>query len=188
MVRSPSFRVRLGAPLLALLAAAVLVPAPLLAAPLPNYGSTVNCRYSVTQSGKYGWTEALLKRIAVQSPAVYAKSGTQLVGWQFVVRRSLDRTNTPWVVTYRSHIQKRLATTSTPAAFDAMRVDVNVPTDVEWQAFVWYKVTLRVFWYDSDGSVASKDSSLFADYSMHVNGENQGTDEFCAGLALQFFD
>ena len=145
----------------------------------------------MTAGGKYGWTEALLKKIAVRPPTVYAKSGTQLVGWQFVVRRSLDRTNTPWVVTYRSHIQQRLATTATPAAFDAMRVGVNVPTDVEWQAFVWYKVTLKVFWYDVAGSDASKASSRFTQYRMFVDGADQGTwalEGYCPGMALQFFD
>ena len=172
---------------LVMLAAAFVTPT-VSAAPAPTHGSTVNCRYQVTQEGRYGWTEALLKRIAVKPPTIYAKSGTQLVGWQFVVRRSLDRSYTPWVVVYRSQIQQRVATATTAADFDVMRVGVNVPTNVEEQAFVWYKVTLRVFWYAPDGSVASKAKSLFTAYNMHVDGEDIATDDYCPGLARAFFN
>jgi hypothetical protein len=170
-------------------AAALFTAAPVSAAPAPNnYGSTVTCRYRVTQGGKYGWTEALLNKLVVTPPTIYAKHGTQRVGWQFVVRRSLDRGNTPWVVTYRSTIQKRQATTSTPAGFDTIRVGVNVPTDVEDQQHVWYKLTLRVFWYASDGSVGSKISSKFTDYTVHIDGEEWASDPYCEGLARQWFE
>jgi hypothetical protein len=152
--------------------------APVSAAPAPNnYGSTVTCRYQVTDG------DQLLNKLVVTPPTILAKHGTQQVGWRFVVRRSLDRWNTPWVVTYRSNVQKRHATTSTPADFDTMRVRVNVPNNVENQQHVWYKVTLNIFWYTSDGSVGSTASSKFTDYSTHVAGEDGTSDLYCAGLA-----
>ena len=170
-------------------AATLFIAAPLSATAAPNnYGSTVTCRYQVTQGDANNWTEALLKRLVVKPPTIYAKHGTQQVAWQFIVRRSLDRWNTPWVVTYRSNIQKRQATTSTPADFDTMRVNVNVPTDVEDQQHVWYKLTLRIFWYASDGSVGSSASSKFTDYTMHVDGEDGYSDLYCEGLARQYID
>lgn len=171
-------------------AAALAMPmASASATPTPNnYGSTVTCRYEVTQEGRLGWTEALLKKIVVQPPTIYAKNGAQQVGWQFVVKRSLDRWDTPWVETYRSIVQKRQATTSTPADFDAMRVRVNVPTDVEDQQHVWYQLTLKVVWYAVDGRVGSKASSRFSDYTLHVADEDGASDLYCEGLVRQWFN
>lgn len=169
---------------LVLSAATLFAASPVSAAPaLNNYGSTVTCRYQVTQEGTNGWTEALLKKLVVTPPTMYAKNGTQLVGWRFIVKRSLDRWNTPWVETYRSPIQKRQATTSTPADFDTMRIGVNVPTNVEDQQHVWYRLTLKIFRYAADGSVASSASSRFTDYTVHIAGEDFESDLYCAGLA-----
>jgi hypothetical protein len=169
-------------------AALVMPIASVSAAPATDYGSTVICRHRITQEGRFGWTEALLARIAVKPPTIYAKSGTQQVGWQFIVKRSLDTWNTPFVVTYRSHVQKRTATTSTPADFVAMRVGVNVPTDLEDQQDVGYKVTLKVFWYAADGSVASSAKSTLTEYRIRVEGEYGAEDEFCQGMARQWFN
>ena len=153
--------------------ATLSIAAPVSAAPaLNNYGSTVTCRYQVT-----------LKKLVVTPPTMYGKNGTQLVGWRFIVKRSLDGWNTPFVETYRSPIQKRQATTSTPADFDTMRVGVNVPTSVDDQADVWYRVTLKIFRFAPDGSVASSASSKFTDYTTLVAGEYGDSDLYCAGLA-----
>jgi hypothetical protein len=170
-------------------AATLIAASPVSASPAPNnYGSTVTCRYRVTEEGTNGWTEALLRKLVVTPPTIYAKNGPQLVGWRFIVKRSLDRWNTPWVVTYRSPIQKRQATTSTPADFARMRIGVTVPTNVEDQQHVWYRLTLKIFRYAADGSVASNASSRFTDYTVHVAGEAGASDLYCEGLARQYFD
>jgi hypothetical protein len=174
---------------LIIVAAAFVAPAPVGATPASNYGSTASCRYQVTAEDKLGWTAALLKKIAVKPPTVYAKSGTQKVGWRFIVRRSLQGENGPWTVTYRSHIQQRLATTSTPADFDAMRVGVNVPTNAYHEYVGVYKVMLKIFWYGANGSVASKVSYLFPEYWMYVDGVFEGSDDpVCAGEANRFHE
>jgi hypothetical protein len=172
-----------------LVAAALTMPvAGVRAAPLPDYGAEAKCHYKITESGKFGWTQALLKKIAVTPPTIYAESGTQRVGWQFVVRRSLDRDNGPWNVTYRSHIQKGYATASSVAAFRTMRVQVSVPA-VEYQDDVYYTVALKLFWFSADGSVQSKIDHPMS--SMHLivgHEDNGGDDDICPGLALQYFD
>lgn len=157
-----------------------------------GYGAEARCRYTATQSGQYGWTEALLKRIVVMPPTVFAKkAGGQQVGWRFIVRRSLDREAGPWKVSYRSRIQKAPATKTSAADFSKMGVEVSVPTNVEDQNDVWYRVTLKIFWYRADGSVDSSTTYLFTQYRMYVDGKDQGVwslDDYCPGLALQFFD
>ncbi len=156
-----------------------------------SYGAEARCRYHETQGGKFGWTEALLKRIAVTPPSVVSRNGgKQQVGWRFIVERSLERANGPWQVTYGSPIQTGSATATKPASFSAMRVRVGVP-NVEYQDDVWYHITLKIFWYRPDGSVKAKASYLFSQYRMYVDGEDQGLwslDEDCPGLAKQFFD
>ncbi len=166
-----------------MVAAAFVTPTASATPALNNYGSTVTCRYQLTEG------DQLLNKLVVTPPTIFAKHGTQQVGWQFVVRRSLDR-SFRYMVTYRSHIQKRQASTSTPADFDTMRVGVHVPTDVEDQPLkdVWYKVTLKIFWYASDGSIGSTASSKFTDYSTLVAGEEGTSDLYCAGLARQYFN
>src|SRR5687767_247248 len=96
--------------------AALLVPAGTVTAASSNHGAEARCKYHETSGGKYGWTEALLKKIAVRPPTLYAKRSKQVVGWRFAVQRSLNRQNGPWAVTYGSPIQKRTATTSRAAA------------------------------------------------------------------------
>ena len=155
-----------------------------------GYGSTGLCRFVATQAGTYGWTEALLRRIAVTPPRLYAKrSGGQKVGWRFTVERSRNRSVTPWRVTYRSPIQKANATRNRAANFNVMRVGVNVPTNVEDQNHVWYRVKVKMFWYRPNGTVASSESYVLTGYLMYVDGDPEGAlDEYCPGLARQFFD
>jgi hypothetical protein len=181
---------RLKATLLIPLATAALFAGPISvsATPAPDYGAVAKCHYKITASGKFGWTQALLKTIAVTPPTIYAESGTQQVGWRYVVRRSLHRDSGPWKVTYRSPIQKESATTSSAAAFHTMRVQVSVP-EVEYQDDVHYTVSLTLFWYNADGSAQSKVGHPMS--SMHLivgHEDNGGDDDFCPGLAQQFFD
>jgi hypothetical protein len=156
------------------------------AAGVIDYGAIAQCRYKVTQGEEF-WTEALLKKIAVQPPTIAKTAGTTGVGWRFIVQRSLDRGNTPWVVTYRSPVQRA----SSSAGLTPMRVVVNVPADDQTPSgrdHVWYRVILKLFWYGAGGSVQNKVTHQMTD--MHYVIPFDGyTDDFidskCDGLATQ---
>jgi len=106
----------------ALVAAAAMAGPAAAATPAADYGSRVECRYHSNSPGPaYNWN---LRRFKVAPPTMLAKSGTQKVGWRFVVRRSIS--SGPWVVTYRSPIQKRTATTTVAADFTTKLVDVVI--------------------------------------------------------------
>jgi hypothetical protein len=153
------------------------------AAGVIDYGAIANCRYKVTQGGTFGWTEALLKRIVVRPPTLPPMSTMASVGWRFQVLRSLDRGNTPYVVTYKSPIQRA----ATSAGFTPMRVNVKVPTDVEDPSHVWYRVRLRMLWYKADGSLFTSSWYTMNDLHLIVAGEEL-IDTNCPGLAQQWFD
>ena len=153
------------------------------AAGVLDYGAIANCRYKVTQAGTFGWTEALLKRIVVRPPTLPPMTTMASVGWRFLVLRSLDRGNTPYVVTYKSPIQRA----ATSAGFTSMRVNVNVPADVEDPSHVWYQVRLRMLWYKADGSLFTSSWYTMGDMHVIVDGEDL-IDTYCPGLAQQWFD
>ncbi|MEA2676281.1 MAG: hypothetical protein QOJ81_422 [Chloroflexota bacterium] len=173
---------------LIMLAAALVAPAPIGATPAPDYGAVGKCRYEITEWSGAVWTEAELRRVAVTPPQLFSHGGTQMVGWRFVVRRSLDRENGPWQVTYRSPIQKGSATTSSAADLHTMRVDVPLPQATELE-FVHYTVALKLFWFNANGSVQSKVGHPMSSLHLIVDHEdNGGDDDFCPGLAQQFFE
>ena len=58
-------------------------------------------------------------------------------------------------------------------AFDPITVDVTIP-DVENVTSVWYTVTLKLFWYNADGSVQSKTSYLMPWMKWVQNGKYWG--------------
>lgn len=155
-----------------------------------SHGSQARCRYEATQIGRFGWTEADLRRIVVTAPTIYGTRRGQTVGWRFVVQRSIDRG--PWRVTYRSPIQKATAGPSRAALFTRMGVDVAVPkppAGADWDAFrVHYRVVLKTFWYRADGTIQARGSHLFDDHRHYVDGVFEFTDEFCRGEIRQFFD
>jgi hypothetical protein len=161
------------------------VAAPAVAAPA-DYGSTARCRYEITAEGPFGWTEADLTRIRVTPPEMYAQSGTQTVGWGFLVRRSMNRDNGPWRVVRRSRIQMASATTTSPAAFSLMRTGVTVP-DIDEPEFVHYYVVLKMFWFNGDGSIASKVSYPMSDIELNVEGTVPHPDgaPYCPGRLTQ---
>ena len=145
----------LAAVSLVVVAGSTLLVSPVSAAtpPTSDYGNTVKCYYRAPGSGPA--YEFRLKSFTVTAPKVYAKSGTQKVGWKFFVTRSMNWGGGPTKVTYTSPVQKASATTTTAAAFTAKSVDVALPA-VENYTSVWYTVTLKLFWYAPDGSVQSK--------------------------------
>lgn len=156
------------------------------AAGVIDHGAIASCRYNVTEGGTYGWTEALLRKIAVRPPVMPKPVGATSVGWRFVVERSLDGENGPWRVISRSPLQRAAKS----ADFTPMRVWVTVPSDnntPNGQSSVRYHVTLKMFWYRADGSVQAKDTHLMNDMYVMVYGDDY-IDSSCPGLALQFFD
>jgi hypothetical protein len=171
--------------LISLLTVAIMLAIPAAATAAPtDYGSTVRCRYDVTATGPYGWTEADLRRIRVTPPEMYAQSGTQAVGWGFIVRRSMNRENGPWRVVRRSRIQMGSATTSTAASFTAMRTGVTVPA-IDEPEFIHYHVVLKMFWFKGDGSVASKVSYPMPHITSRIDGADELGGDYCPGRRLQ---
>lgn len=157
------------------------------AAGVLDHGAIANCRYNVTEGGTYGWTEALLKKFAVRPPVMPRPAGAASVGWRFVVERSLDRENTPWRLIYRSPLQRAAKS----ADLTPMSVNVSVPPDSDTpngQSYVLYRVTLKMFWYRSDGSVQTKVSHLVNDMHVIVGGDEQYIDSSCTGVARAFFN
>jgi hypothetical protein len=162
--------------------ASVIVAGPVAAATAPtsDYGNTVNCRYRASGSGPA--YDYVLKRLVVTPPVLYAVKGTQTVGWRFVVTRAEWWGSEPWKVTYRSPIQKRTATTTTAAAFTSKDVDVQLP-NVENQRALVYQVTLKLYRYRADGSVASTTSYLMPWMKWVQNGHYYygDYDDVCQG-------
>jgi hypothetical protein len=154
----------------------------------PGYGLKVapSCRYRAVSVGRFGWTTARLKRIRVDPPSMWAMRAKQKVGWRFVVQRSID--SAPWKVTYRSPIQKSTAYSDRPASFSKMVVDVKLPS-VKDKTRVEYRVTIKAFWYRSDGSTEYKLRDLIDVYDFYVDGEYHFTDEpSCRGEIRQYFN
>ena len=97
--------------------------------------------------------------LKIRPPKVFASSGRQTVGWRFIVERQpgttddvLDWTKTgPYRVTYRSPIARAVATTTTPAPFSWREVEVDVPESSERSNSHRYRISVRMFWFGSDG-------------------------------------
>jgi hypothetical protein len=163
-------------------AAILAVPATAGATPAPDYGATVRCHFQVTARNNHQWTEAQLRRIAVTPPQIPAAASTQTVGWRFVVTRSMDKEIGPFRVIYRSPIQKGSATTTGDDGFTTMRADITLPGDPEGDRFVWYRVTLKMYWYNADGSVQNEVVYLMPDMHWIVNRHDFDTENYCPGL------
>jgi len=151
-----------------------------------DYGAVANCRYKVTAEYLGTWTKAVLRRIAIDPPTIAKTAGTKSVGWRFIVERSLDRGDTPWVVTYRSPIQRA----SSSAGLSRMRVGVSVPAEDQspnGRDHIYYRVILKLFWYRADGSVQNKVSHQMDDMHVFVADE-EWIDSICQGAYLQYVD
>jgi hypothetical protein len=167
--------------LLSTVAATIVLAGPVAAAtpPTSDYGNTATCRYAAPGDGPaFNWR---IKKIVVTAPVLYAKSGTQNVGWRFVVTRSESFGGDPWTVTYRSPIQKASATTSQAAPFTTKTVDVAIPK-VENITSVWYHVALKLYWYRSNGSVQSQTTYLMPYVVSHTRFDDDWDNHCQAGF------
>ena len=154
--------------LLAIVASSLIAGAAVAATPpKSDYGNTVECRYRADGPGPaYDWR---LKRFVVTPPVVFANKAHQMVGWRFVVTRSVDSGGEPWKVAYRSPIQKRMATSTTAADFGTKSVGVSIPKNHN-PAGVLYHVTLKLFWYRASGEVQSRQSYVMPWMKWITNG------------------
>jgi hypothetical protein len=166
-VRRPSRVASLALVLIAI--AGIATPVSAATPPTSDYGNTAECRYRAPGNGPaYNWR---LSRLVVKPPVLYAKKRSQQVGWRFAVNRSIwaDGQPGPLKVTYRSPIQKRTATPTNAANFTTQDVDVALPNGVS-ERDVEYTVTLKLFWYRSDGSIGSRDTYLMPWMKLVHNG------------------
>lgn len=160
---------RTGLAFLAALTAAALTAAPVTAdTPLSESGTTgfhnlrdsqsepgVQCRYSRVTPSPFVDYEGKLTTLVVRPPRMKASvgSGTQKVGWLFIVQRS--RSGGPWSTKYTSPIQTRMTNASTNAAFAEMSVGITVPNDAyegEIRPIYQYRVRVFMFWYTTAGN------------------------------------
>ncbi|HEY8135223.1 MAG TPA: hypothetical protein VIF08_04220, partial [Candidatus Limnocylindrales bacterium] len=135
-----------------------------------DYGAIARCKYAVTQSHNGTWTEALLKRIVVRPPTLPAMTTMDSVGWRFVILRSLDRENTPYVITYRSPLQRAPRS----ADFTPMRHKLHVPAEADTpngRSFVSYQVMLKFYWYKADGSLFTSAVYTMQNMDLVIAGE-----------------
>jgi hypothetical protein len=158
-----------------LIAAITAFPLPVLAGTESEPGGAVLCRYRTSSPPGQAW-EALLKRIIVSPPTLFATNGQQTVGWRFAVRRTVYDGSTSQSVTYRSPIQTAKATTTTSACFDAMSVPVTLPANHD-DMEIYYEIAIRTFRYRADGSLISSSLYLANDYTVRVHGDGWGYKE-----------
>jgi len=165
--------------LLLSVAGTAVIAGPVAAAtpPTSDYGNTVECRYKAPGSGPA--FNYRLKKLVVTAPVLYGKKSTpQVVGWRFIVTRSLNHDAGPWTETYRSPIQKRSATATTAADFTTRSVGVVIP-DVDNVSSVRYHVTLKLLRYRDDGSVKSRVTYLMPWMKWIENGEGNYYENMC---------
>jgi hypothetical protein len=131
------------------------------------------CRYKQVPSS-YAY-EAKLKWIDVRPPKVRSTSGSQAVGWRFLIeRRSYDgATFSPWVVTYRSPVQRDVTNTTTNASFSTLGVRVAVPSTSydEYPGYA-YRVQIKMFWFRADGTVGGTATHLVERYKSIFGMDN----------------
>jgi hypothetical protein len=127
------------------------------------------CTYRTTfeGSGSHWWR---LRRIDVRPPRVFAISGSQKVGWRFVVQRSKDQG--PWQVAYRSQVQKATASVNSRAAFESMGSRVSVPPpSSQFDNHHFFRVVVKMIWYRADGSQQGSARHLVDFYREQLDGE-----------------
>jgi hypothetical protein len=100
--------------------------------------------------------EGRLDRISVEPPKVRARSGTQEVGWRFLVQRrhyaDLGGGWEAWKLRYRSPIQRAVTNSTTNAPFSAQGVSVIVPWDAADSEYQ-YQVLVKMYWFSGDGTI-----------------------------------
>jgi len=111
------------------------------------------CIYT-ERDGSYFW-EGNLTRISVRPPRMRAATGSQQLGWRFVIqRRAWNGEFGPWKNKYFSPMQWDVTDTTHAASFTRMGVDVDVPTsDPDQLPEYLYRVRVKMFWRNSSGDL-----------------------------------
>lgn len=85
-----------------------------------------------------------LSKIKIYAPLMYAKSGTQWVGWQYSVQHGTTAgSDAAWTTYYKSAVMKTTATTSHAAAFSTQTWIAGNHINRFW------RIKLLMFWYTS---------------------------------------
>jgi len=164
--------------------------APVLAAS-GDRGAVVICNYKYLGDDSIYWG-GILKRIDVNPPRLFALNpSTANVGWRFIVERQrFDQfvSPAPWKQTYKSPLQTAQASSTTAALFTTMGVKVGLPVlaDPEESSWndVYYRVTLKLFWYRADGTIQQAVVHKMKHYLNWIDGEyvwNDQGDYSCPG-------
>lgn len=109
-----------------------------------------------------------MKGIVVKPPVVYGSRDAQTVAWRLVVQRSgLGPWN--WQKFYSSPRQLGVASVHSPADFTRIRVAVRE------DGFWWYRVRVKMFWYDDEGNVVGQSTHAVDYYKESPSGNVFGT-------------
>ncbi|MEP7361573.1 MAG: hypothetical protein ABI744_08340 [Chloroflexota bacterium] len=150
--------------------------APVLAAS-GDRAAVVICNYKYLGDDSIYWG-GILKRIDVSPPRLYAlNSSTANVGWRFIVERQrFDQqvSPAPWKQTYKSTLQTAQASPTVAAPFATMTVKVRLPVLTDPQEYSWnevyYRVTLKLFWYRADGTTQQAVTHKMKHYENWIDG------------------
>jgi hypothetical protein len=157
--------------------------APVLAAS-GDRGAVVICNYKYLGDDSPYWG-GILMRIDVNPPRLYAlNSSTANVGWRFIVERQrFDQpaSPAPWKQTYKSPLQTAHASATTAAVFTTMGVKVGLPVladpaESSWND-VYYRVTLKLFWYRADRTIQQAVIHKMKHYENSIDGEYAWSDQ-----------
>jgi hypothetical protein len=171
--------------------------APVLAAS-GDRGALAICNYKYLGDDSIYWG-GILKRIDVNPPRLYAlNSSTAKVGWRFIVERQrFDQgvSPAPWKQTYKSPLQTAPASATTAASFTTMSVKVKLPVLVDPEEYSWnevyYRVTLKLFWYRANGTTQQAVVHKMKHYENRIDGEhawNDTGDYSCPGGHSNYTD
>jgi hypothetical protein len=177
------------ATILALAMGLAIGSAPALAAS-GDRGAVVVCNYKYLGDDSIYWG-GILKQIEVNPPRLYAlNASTANVGWRFIVERLRTDQLSPatWKQTYKSALQTAAASSATPAAFTTMSVKVKLPVLADPEESTWndvyYRVTLKLFWYRADWTTQQAVTHKMKHYGNTIDGEfawNDQGDYSCPG-------
>jgi hypothetical protein len=157
--------------------------APVLAAS-GDRGAVVICNYKYLGDDSIYWG-GILKRIDVNPPRLYAlNASTATVAWRFIVERQrFDQSVSPapWKQTYKSPLQKAQASPTAAAPFTTMSVKVMLPALADPENFTWnevyYRVTLKLFWYRADGTIQQAVIHKMKHYENWIDGDYVWSDQ-----------
>ncbi len=153
-----------------------------------NGGGAI-CSYKRLNPSPGGYSyEAKLKWIDVRPPKVRAISGTQEVGWRFMVERVRQVANATWVLRYTSPIQRDVTNASTNAQFTKRGINVVLnTTSADDGPEYEYRVKVKMFWYRANGTVQGTATHLVSNYrqvwnNFPIGGTQTLTEEYpCPG-------